>query len=55
MILKPPRTNRNGVLVVCVLVCIGVATTIMSLSIANAIRAAEGFERFNNFGKPNTC
>jgi type II secretory pathway component PulK len=45
MILKPPRTNRNGVLVVCVLVCIGVATTIMSLSIANAIRARRGVRK----------
>ena len=39
MTYRTRSSNRNGFLVICVLVCIGVATSIISLSTAEAIRA----------------
>lgn len=38
-------TNRTGALLVCVLVCMGVATTIMSLSTVSAIRARRSIQK----------
>ena len=39
MTYRTRSSNRNGFLVICVLVCIGVATSIISLSTAEALRA----------------
>ena len=40
---RPP--SRTGTLIVCVLVCMGVATTIMSLSTIGAIRARRSIQK----------
>jgi len=42
---NPQHPSRHGTLIICVLVCMGITTTVMSLSIAGAVRSHRSIKK----------